>query len=421
MSNQLLQVAESRPKDRKINADMLSSIGGAPKATEIGGGHYAVTNIFGNIGFVVTEEGVVVVDAAVNEDVAKAVLSLIREITAAPIKYLIYTHGHGDHVKGAPVFKREGATIIAQRNVSRRFRRYTKFADYHARINGVQFAGGGFDGGRYWSEFVYPDIEYIDTYSFTLGGKEFILNHEYGETDDATVVTVKADGVVYAGDLIIWAFPNIGNPNKVLRYEHEWAQALDKIAAGKPQHVIPGHGPVLSGEDVGAALYETGEALRLLYEQAAKFINEGRDLDYIIENAVLPENIKNSKYIPEVYGTREFVLRGIHRRYTGWYDGNPSNLNPAPKADVAKVIYELIGNREKIISKAKEIADGGNVRLALHILDLALGGDPKEKEALLLKSEYLRKLGNESHNLFYVNFYLAAAERYQKAAEETGA
>lgn len=406
-----LKINPGQSESQKISTDKFSELSGAPKASDIGEGNYAIANIFATVGFVVTDEGIVVIDAGVDEKTAESALRVIREISDKPIKYLIYTHGHGDHVKGAAVFKREGASIIAHKNVSRRFDRYINFSGYHARINGIQFASTSFVDAKYWESFVYPDVEYTDECSFELGGKKIVLRHEKGETDDATVVTVLPDNIVYAGDLLIWGFPNIGNPNKVIRYEHEWYEALDRIMAQNPKAAIPGHGPVLFGDDVQKALSDTGEALKLLYEQAKKFINEGRDLDYIIAHTSLPDHLKNSPYIRETYGTREFVLRGIHRRYTGWYDGNPSNLNPAPKADVAKAIFELIDKPKKILAKAEKLAKAGDVRLALHIVDIALSGGNEDKDAFKLKSELLKKLGLSSDNLFYRNFYLHESEK----------
>jgi alkyl sulfatase BDS1-like metallo-beta-lactamase superfamily hydrolase len=413
-------MSDSIEKNRKLGLDLLNTALGAPAATQVTNSCYAISNIFGTIGFIVTGDGVVVIDAGVDEKTAEAALGVIRNVTGDPIKYLVYTHGHADHVKGAPVFKREGAVIVAHKNVAPRFDRYTAFNGYHERINGIQFAKDSFERDRYWSEFVYPDVEYSDSYTMELGGKTFLLSHEKGETDDATTVKVLADNVVYVGDFLIWAFPNIGNPNKVVRYEKEWFEALDRIAAEKPDHIVPGHGRVLSGGEALQALADTSAALRILYEQAKKFINEGRNLDDIIENAILPQQLAESPYIPEVYGTREFVLRGIHRRYTGWYDGNPSNLNPAPKTAQAKAVFELIGDREKIIRKAKETEQLGDLRLSLHIIDLALDGNPQDTEAAAYKSELLQKLGAASNNLFYRNFYLHEAERYAKKGKGGG-
>jgi alkyl sulfatase BDS1-like metallo-beta-lactamase superfamily hydrolase len=73
-------------------------------------------------------------------------------------------------------------------------------------------------------------------------------------------------------------------------------------------------------------------------------------------------------------------------------------------------VFDLIGDRSKILDTAREKANAGDLRLALHVVDLALGGDPDDHEALALKESLLRRLGSESDNLFYVNFYLHEAD-----------
>src|SRR5215467_4379440 len=72
-----------------------------------------------NAGFIVGSDGVAVVDTFVGEEPAKELLAEIRNVTSLPIRYVINTHYHLDHTGGNAVFKQEGSTIVAQRNVSR--------------------------------------------------------------------------------------------------------------------------------------------------------------------------------------------------------------------------------------------------------------------------------------------------------------
>jgi len=79
-------------------------------------GSSANRNFISNAAFVVTDEGVLVVDALGSPALAQALLDEIRRITPKPVRYLVVTHFHADHIYGLQVFKAAGAQIIAQRD-----------------------------------------------------------------------------------------------------------------------------------------------------------------------------------------------------------------------------------------------------------------------------------------------------------------
>ncbi|QQK80505.1 MBL fold metallo-hydrolase [Salicibibacter cibi] len=371
---------------------------------------------FGNVGIVITNEGVVVIDSTISRTGGKAIVDEITKMTDQPIKYLIYTHGHGDHVGGASVFKENGATVISHRNVIERFNRYTKLRDHHVAINSMQFKRNI----RIKNEYIYPDIVYDFEYTFELGGKTFRLLHGKGETDDATVVYIPEDRICYSGDFIVWSFPNIGNPNKVLRYEREWYEMLDRILKLDPKAIAPGHGRSLLGnEEVQACLSDTSAVLKYLHEECVMHINQGSSLDKMLHEISIPETLVNSKYLKQTYGCLEFAIKGIYRRYTGWYDGNPTNLSPSPSKEVNRAILELIGNQDQIIEHARRFETEGNPQLALHLIDLILIENPNNKEIHAFKGEILEKMSTASSNLFFRNFYSVSAKHEKELANNS--
>ncbi|WP_310831428.1 alkyl sulfatase dimerization domain-containing protein [Paenibacillus pedocola] len=387
------------------------SAGSDSQLIELGDGYYSAINYgLGNAGFVITGEGVVVIDSTVSAAGGEAVLAEIRKLTDLPIRYLIYTHGHEDHVGGAAVFKREGATVIGHTNVAPRFDRYSRLRDHHVSINTLQFQSVDFAGDK--PSYVYPDIAYDKEYTFELGGRTFRLVHAKGETDDATIVYIPEDRVVYIGDFIIWTFPNVGNPNKVLRYAREWYETLDRVLSWQPRIIAPGHGPSLTEPGIiNKALRDTSDALRFLEEQTVIHINKGSSEETAILNIQLPEHLEQSPFLRQVYGTREFVIRGIYRRYTGWYNGNPTHLAPAPQEQVRQAVLELIGDGAKILAKAENLKAKGELQLALHIVDLLIGESGKSDEARTLKADLLLELSDRSQNLFYHNYYRGSAKQ----------
>ena len=141
---------------------------------------------FANAGWVVTDDGVVLIDTGGGIS-ARLVLAELQKTTDRPVRHIIYTHGHEDHVTGAHLFAQEGTRVIAHEMVPERLRKYELLRQHTNRINSLQF---NFDLSAARPTYRYPDVTYHDTHSFELGGRRFELFHGRGETDDATVVHV---------------------------------------------------------------------------------------------------------------------------------------------------------------------------------------------------------------------------------------
>ena len=154
-------------------------------------------------------------------------------------------------------------------------------------INRRQF---GFTDLNWPTEYRYPDRTYHDTLDLSVGGVDFALRHEKGETDDHTVTWQADRRVLCCGDLFIWASPNAGNPQKVQRYPREWAAALAPHARRwTPSSCCPGHGfPVMGADRVRQALTDTADLLDSLVDQTLAVMNAGGRLDEAIHTRPRP-------------------------------------------------------------------------------------------------------------------------------------
>jgi alkyl sulfatase BDS1-like metallo-beta-lactamase superfamily hydrolase len=352
---------------------------------------------FGNSTCIETPDGLVIVDACVHA-MGPRLLQQIRTLSDKPIRYVIYTHGHFDHAFGVWALLEEAARrgdprpqIIAHELVPARFRRYLELDGQHDHINRIQFALPPRAKVVVREQFFYPDIVYRDTMVVRLGGLTVHLQHALGETDDATWVWIPERQTVCTGDLFIWSCPNIGNPFKVQRYEMEWAQALEAIAAREPAALAPGHGPPIVGSAaVGAACLDTARALRWLHDEVVRRLNAGMWAEQILaEVNTLPPELASQPYLRPIYGCPTFVVHGILRRYGGWFDGNPAHLFPAPAAAIAREVAALAGPAA-LLQRARVLQQTGAVQLALHLVDFVIdSGGAHTLEAWQLKSDLL--------------------------------
>jgi glyoxylase-like metal-dependent hydrolase (beta-lactamase superfamily II) len=334
---------------------------------EIGDG-VAFVPSFANVSAVATEDGLILVDTG-SAPLAALVHKELRRWSAGRLHTAIYSHGHIDHVFGVGVWEAESAergwpdpVVVAHEALPRRFDRYILTAGYNQVVNRRQF---GLEDLVWPTEYRYPDRTYADQLRLDVGGTRLELRHENGETDDHTVTWLPERRVLCCGDLFIWASPNAGNPQKVQRYPKEWAEALRRMVALEPEYLLPGHGlPVIGADRVRQALTDTADLLDSLVDQTLALMNAGARLDEALHSVRPPAALASRPYLRPVYDEPEFIVRNVWRLYGGWWDGNPSSLQPAPERALATELAELAGGATALADRALALlAESGTPRL----------------------------------------------------------
>lgn len=388
-----------------------------PTMREVAAGTYAFEGYgFATQGCLVTDEGVVVIDSGVLPRTGEMMRDDIAARTKAPVRYLVYTHGHLDHVGGAQPFFEAGAEVIAHENVVQRLDRYRMLEEQINIINSIQFH---VDIRGLRRRFVYPTITYRDAYTLDLGGRRLELFHGKGETDDCSLAWLPDAGVIFVGDLFTWVFPNIGNPLKIVRYEQEWFQALERVRDLRPAVMVPGHGPAITdAATVREALTDWIDLLRFLHEQVIAHLNRGSRLEDMDREIVLPERLEHSRYLRPIYGNRHFAIANIARRYSGWIDYDPANLYPAPRAEVAAAILDAVGDPEKVLAKARSLQAAGRLQVALQVIDVLADGRPGDARAHALRAEILDAIAGDDENLISRDIFIWARDESRKRAEQ---
>jgi glyoxylase-like metal-dependent hydrolase (beta-lactamase superfamily II) len=203
-----------------------------------------MSQVGGNIGVFMTDEGVLVVDDnyyrqernGQTVELAEAVVTEIRKLTKQPIRFVINTHHHSDHAGGNPVFARF-ATIYAQKNVRARI-----LAGYQSSKEKLDF-----DPMK-----AAPSVTYDGELIFHLGGEEIHLYHPArAHTDGDTIVHFKTANIALWGDAFInnWV-PVIdvaGGASSL-----EWLQFIDRgiQLVGENATMVPGHGAIGKVADI---------------------------------------------------------------------------------------------------------------------------------------------------------------------------
>ena len=401
----------------KLSIDDEGPVNPAPGVWKIPG--------FGNTGVVQTDDGLVVIDMPVRSFL-KNTMTELRRISKDPIHTVFVTHGHLDHaVHLKHLFKEAAANsnppprVIAHRNVLKRFAKYRMLATYHEQINRIQFNVAQHQQAFPLPEY-NPDVVFDQSFSTTVGGIDFHAFHGLGETDDHLWLWVPEKETVFAGDFVVYSFPNVGNPFKVQRYALEWAEALDAIVAKNPRVLVPGHGPVIEGrKNVRTVCLKISEALRYLHREVIERLNAGMPYEDIVHDVKLPEHMLDNKFLAPRYGCPTFVVHGILRQYTGWYDGNPSNLFPPKKSDLAREVAKLVGV-QRIMEHAFRLAEKDQAAMALQFVDMALSadiGNDQQRRMHLLKSQLLEAMGRKADSFIAKSIFYRARDLEKQATK----
>ncbi|MFX1238728.1 MAG: alkyl sulfatase dimerization domain-containing protein, partial [Promethearchaeota archaeon] len=308
---------------------------------------------------------------------------------------------------GAKVFMETNPEVIASKLLPERFDRYKLLEPYRNLIATMQFNIPEYAFGKNLKEYIYPTKTFLGDFSFKLGKYTFQLHTGVGETDDAVWVYIPELNTAVIGDFMMgpW-FPNVGNPWKPTRFALEWAKELERIRAVKPKFIFcSGGGYLYEGEDVLKALNDNIEVIHSLHDQVVKYINEGMHITEMIHVVKIPDHLNKSPYLKQVYSRPEFFVYNVYRWYHGYYDHNPAHLIPRPEKEVMEEINNLIGDKEKILSRVNNLLKQEQFQLGLQILDILIQSESENIRALELRVRLVEKLAQNDKCVMSKNAY----------------
>lgn len=383
--------------------------------------------IFGQVqaGWLVTVEtadGLLQIDTG---DAGQASIDSIRERTSAPFLAIVFSHGHQRYNLSCREWiidnvRRHGLAprVIAHANVLRRQRRYLESNGLQNRIIERQFryAKGTFDD-RVFS-FTTPTETFTDSLRITTKDRTIDVLWAPGETDDGIAAWLHEDKILYGGPPCIPFLPNVGSPQRTWRDPIRWADTLDRLAEYPAEMLIREFGPPVKGrEEILEYLGSTSAALRWCHRAVVELMNQGYNSHEIVNMIEPPEEVFNKPWLREGYTSIEHVLRDVYRGQFGWWeDLNPTSLHPAHPRDVAREVRAAISDPKAVLAHARELSEAGQLKLALHVVDLLALGDGADElaiEARTLKADLCRKAA--AVNTCYVtqSLYLNGADELE--------
>jgi glyoxylase-like metal-dependent hydrolase (beta-lactamase superfamily II) len=220
-------------------------------------------------GFVITSEGVVLIDSGGTYKGAAEIHALIKRVTDKPVKIVINTGGQDHRWLGNDYFKKLGARLIANSKA---------VADQKARTQDQFFMMGNMvgDAGLKNTNAVYADETFDDIFEFTFGNTEFELRHAgHAHTPGDSFVWLPQQRIVFSGD-IVYVQRMIGVNAE--SNSKSWVTAFETMAALDPRVVVPGHGHVTTLKEATAHTYDY---LVFLRQAVSDFMDNGGGIENI--------------------------------------------------------------------------------------------------------------------------------------------
>lgn len=223
-----------------------------------------------NAGFVVTGDGVVVFDALGTPSLAARLVEKIREITDQPIKRVIASHYHADHVYGLQVFEELGAKIYAPLGAQK----YIHSEAAKERLEERQFSLEPWVNDS--THLVLPDVTVSRSNHFKLGDLTFTINYlGKAHSDGDLAMLVEPDRVLFSGDIIFEGrIPYVGNADS-----KHWLETLTKLETGGLTALVPGHGS--ASKNPASTISKTRRYLAYLRESMGAAVDEFEPFDEV--------------------------------------------------------------------------------------------------------------------------------------------
>jgi glyoxylase-like metal-dependent hydrolase (beta-lactamase superfamily II) len=372
-----------------------------------------------NAYLIVTPEGNVVINTGMGFE-APHHKRLFDAVDRGPLRYIILTQGHVDHVGGVDCFKQEGTEVIAQRANPACQQDDERIEDFRRRRSFVFFAHVIEAAMRAMQDrpevFVQskpvPTIVFDDRYSFELGGRRFeLLSVPGGETTDSVVVWLPDEKIAFVGNQFGALFPHFPNFYTIrgdkYRFAGPYLESLERVLALEPKLLITGHFDPIEGKElIRAELTRLRDAVRYVHDATVAGMNDGKDVFTLMRDIRLPAELQ----VGEGYGKVAWGVRAIYEGYGGWFQfRSTTELYDTPVSRVYADVVELAGGADAVAGRGAQCLKDGRPLQAVHLAEMALAAAPDNRAALevqLAAHERLLQQGGEE------NFWEAGWLRY---------
>ena len=394
-----------------------------------------------NMTMVVGTNGVILIDSLENAEAAREALADLRRFSDKPIKALIYTHSHPDHSSGSrglldPSEVSAGhVQIYAHQRLAAGMRGNPSLGLISPLRLAYSFGWGLQHGAEGLVEvglgpllrvgttgFLPPTTVFQGSLDIEVAGITVQLREAPSESDDEIVMWFPDHGVLHVADVIQGeTLPNLYALRGAVRDIWQWIRAVDLLRGFDAHALIFGHGRPLTGQnEVRDLLLAYRDAMQYIHDQTVRLIARGLTPDELVEVvSELPPRLRTHPWLGEFYGTVKQTVRQVYYNYFGWFEGDPTFIDPLPRRERASRYVAAMGGRDAVVAMATRAYADRDFRWVAESLTHVLRIDPDDGRARQLKAEALRQLAYEASNPIWRNNYLMAARELDGTLDRT--
>ena len=360
---------------------------------------YYATGV-GNTIMITTQEGNVIFDTGLVLQVARQ-LQALKEVSDAPVRYIVLSHSHADHIGGTRFWQEEGTEIITHGDFLEEQRYLSELEPYQYGRNRTLFPWmpawedrpdiammryGGIE-----PTITVPDWE---NYGFTLGGVEFqVIGTPGAEGADNAVLWLPQQKILFSGDFFGPQFPQFPNVftmrGEKIRKPMEYVKSLDLLLALEPEIVVPSHlDPTVGAQQIQADMQRIRDAVQYVHDATVAGMNAGKSVYQLMQEIQLPPHLD----LVQNHGKVDWAVRSIWDYYASWFHfESTTELYPVPARDVYADLAAAAGTEPLLSLATNYLAQGEPVK-TLHVVEVTLAAEPGNKTALGLRQQALQQL-----------------------------